>query len=121
MVCGNFILPEICKLCLFLCSIQFAQLIVPYLPCPKLKYPPLCGEIIIVYLKPRDSRVVFVVQQASSRMRDEACFEKMQLEFDDYLHYIKRMFVCEFKSIGILIKRISLADKFIGIDLAVIQ
>ena len=31
MVCGNFILPEFCKPCLFLCPIQFAQLIVPYL------------------------------------------------------------------------------------------
>ena len=31
MVCGNFILPELCKPCLFLCSIQFAQLILHYL------------------------------------------------------------------------------------------
>ena len=31
MVCRDFILPEICKPCLFLSSIQFAQLIVPYL------------------------------------------------------------------------------------------
>lgn len=30
MVCANFILPEFCKPCLFLCSIQFAQFIVPY-------------------------------------------------------------------------------------------
>ena len=30
MVCGNFILPELCKPCLFLCRFQFAQLIVPY-------------------------------------------------------------------------------------------
>ena len=30
MVCRNFILPEFCKPCLFLYSIQFAQLIVPY-------------------------------------------------------------------------------------------
>ena len=30
MVCGNFILPEFCKPCLFLC-IFFAQLIVPYM------------------------------------------------------------------------------------------
>ena len=30
MVCGNFILPEACKPCLFLSSIQFAQLILPY-------------------------------------------------------------------------------------------
>ena len=29
MVCRNFILPEVCKPCLFL--FQFAQLIVPYL------------------------------------------------------------------------------------------
>ena len=31
MVCRDFILPEFCKPCLFLSSIQFAQLIVPYL------------------------------------------------------------------------------------------
>ena len=31
---GNFILPELCKPCLFLCSIQFAQLILHY-PKPK--------------------------------------------------------------------------------------
>ena len=31
MVCGNFILPEFCKPCLFLFPIQFAQLIVLYL------------------------------------------------------------------------------------------
>ena len=30
MVCGNFILPEACKPCLFLSAIQFAQLILPY-------------------------------------------------------------------------------------------
>ena len=30
MVCGNFILPEFCKPCLFLYLFQFAQLIVPY-------------------------------------------------------------------------------------------
>ena len=30
MVCPDFILPEICKPCLFLCLFQFAQLIVPY-------------------------------------------------------------------------------------------
>ena len=30
MVCGNFILPEVCKPCLFLSSIQFAQLILHY-------------------------------------------------------------------------------------------
>ena len=30
MVCLNFILQEFCKLFLSLCSIQFAQLIVPY-------------------------------------------------------------------------------------------
>ncbi|MGL0866352.1 hypothetical protein ACSTB5_11885, partial [Faecalibacterium duncaniae] len=30
MVCGNFILPEFCKPCLFLCLFLFAQLIVPY-------------------------------------------------------------------------------------------
>ena len=31
MVCGNFILPEFCKPCLFLCLFLFAQFIVPYL------------------------------------------------------------------------------------------
>ena len=31
MVCRDFILPEFCKPCLFLFSIQFAQLIVLYL------------------------------------------------------------------------------------------
>ena len=31
MVCRDFILPEFCKPCLFLCSIQFAQLILHYL------------------------------------------------------------------------------------------
>ena len=31
MVCANFILPDSCKPCLFLSSIQFAQFIVPYL------------------------------------------------------------------------------------------
>ena len=30
MVCRDFILPEFCKPCLFLCSIQFAQLILHY-------------------------------------------------------------------------------------------
>ena len=30
MVCGNFILPEFCKPCLFLYLFQFAQLILPY-------------------------------------------------------------------------------------------
>ena len=30
MVCRNFILPEICKPCLFLSTFQFAKLIVPY-------------------------------------------------------------------------------------------
>ena len=34
MVCGNFILPEFCKPCLFLCLFLFAQLIVPYLIVP---------------------------------------------------------------------------------------
>ena len=29
-LCGNFILPEICKPCLLLFGFQFAQLIVPY-------------------------------------------------------------------------------------------
>ena len=30
MVCRDFILPEDCKLCLFLFTFQFAKLIVPY-------------------------------------------------------------------------------------------
>ena len=30
MVCGNFILPEICKPCLFFYLFHFAQLILPY-------------------------------------------------------------------------------------------
>ena len=30
MVCRDFILSEICKLCLFLSSFQFAKLILPY-------------------------------------------------------------------------------------------
>ena len=30
MVCRNFILPEICKPCLFLSTFQFAKLILPY-------------------------------------------------------------------------------------------
>ena len=32
MVCRNFILPEICKPCLFLFTFQFAKLILPYPP-----------------------------------------------------------------------------------------
>ena len=36
MVCRDFILPEFCKPCLFLSSIQFAQFIVPY-PLPEFK------------------------------------------------------------------------------------
>ena len=32
MVCRNFILPEICKPCLFLSTFQFAKFILPY-PC----------------------------------------------------------------------------------------
>ena len=32
MVCANFILPDTCKSCLFLFSIQFAQFILPYPP-----------------------------------------------------------------------------------------
>ena len=34
MVCANFILPDACKPCLFLSSIQFAQFILPYPPNP---------------------------------------------------------------------------------------
>ena len=30
MVCRNFILPEICKPCLFLSTFQFAKFILPY-------------------------------------------------------------------------------------------
>ena len=44
MVCGNFILPEICKPCLFLCLFQFAQLIVHYLII--LKTPFILGKKI---------------------------------------------------------------------------
>ena len=45
MVCRDFILPEICKPCLFLSSIQFAQLIVPY----QAEVEQLVGEYVYFY------------------------------------------------------------------------
>ena len=38
MVCANFILPDACKPCFFLSSIQFAQFILSLISCNSIKY-----------------------------------------------------------------------------------
>ena len=48
MVCANFILPDACKPCLFLSSIQFAQFILPYcIPVVDISFRAMYGTVVI--------------------------------------------------------------------------
>ena len=53
MVCRNFILPEFCKPCLFLCSIQFAQFIVLLHLIPKLGQAAYEANRVACHRKPK--------------------------------------------------------------------